>query len=34
MSDATPLTRAVLVEAIDQCDGVLNRLGGQDDGDG
>ena len=34
MADAAPLTRAVLVEAIDQCDGVLNRLGGQDGGDG
>ncbi len=29
MGDARPLTRAVLVEAIEQCDGVLSKLGGQ-----
>jgi integrase len=31
---APPLTQAVLMEAIEECDGVLNRLGGQDGGDG
>ena len=34
MPDAPPLTRAVLVEAVEQCDGVLSKLGGQGGGNG
>lgn len=33
LSEAGPMTAAVLVEAIEQCDGVLVKLGGQDERD-